>query len=1545
MLLSVCWMGLNTLSAQATACKGELVCGGQLNTNLQANCQATLTKESAVPGFDCDVTIVVEDDDMSNGNIVDGCGTYKYVVTSVADPNNNCWGYIKAEDKQAPVCVDDSFKSTVSGWDTDGYDFQEFVCEDIEQLLLSGPVTYKLDKDGNLVAGSISTAQAEFLFKNVTGYAKFTDNCGDINVTVTDEVVYGADKDCDAVKIVRTFTAVDECGAPSVAAVCSQDIIIGKPTLDDVYCPEEVKLDCEDDIKLDANGNPHPDETGYPYIYTAFDNEDDDNDDILWEGKGIAELDPTVCNLGASYTDGERIVVCEGTYKLVRTWEILDWCTGKIKTCTQIIKVGDYDAPEVLCEEVDYDNDGYADLRTYSTGPYDCTAAFHVPMPVVEDNCSGWTVLTEIVGFSVNGPVVATIAPGASRYVSGIPLGCHFIKYTVTDNCGNHTVVYCPFQVEDQVEPIAVCDDDLNVSIGGQGLARVKASDIDEGSSDNCGPIRIEVRRRILDPAAYDCLDMFDYDGDGKVLGDEVQESVQFGDPDGDGPGQVFYYTPWLDYVDFTCCDMNENVRIELRVWDDRNQNGKPGDTVEGGLCDGFAPSYASDGYYWDNNTGYYAGYDGYDKDNVREIRDNYNVCWMDLLIEDKLPAYCVPPLPAKIDCDELPFDFDPTDSAQMTELFGAASGSDNCPGYTVEELAPLTDGLTDCGFGTFVRRFQVSDAKGLTSTNKCEQVVTIKEQHHYKIKFPKDAEANCGTPQVDTVETEELACDLLAVSIKDDFFSASGDECYKIFRTYSVINWCEYDGISDPVVVSRDEDCDGKPGDEDVWVIVETIDDPDPCNTYDNYYSKFYNHVWYDRDSDPFNTVPLAGTKGTKCDGTTNPLGFWKEVYPITENESTDKDGYPANGIDRCDEMASVGYWQYTQVIKVYDNVNPIVEFTAPDPFCSYSSDIANGCPAEVSIDFTIDENCTPDDLTITVYLDAFADGVLDGELPFTGTYPNYNVTGTFPLGSHSLGISVKDGCGNQVGVNIPFEVIDCKAPSPICINGLAIELMPVIPSADVDGDGDADTGAMEIWASDFIASDVTDCTGTVTYSINRVGDANDPDDTNLILTCDDDASLLVEIWAYDEAGNADFCETYVLVQDNMVQCDGGTGSVAGVVMTEELTTVSGVRIGLSGNSVASVTTGNDGHYIFSALDEGFDYTITPLMDANPLNGVSTFDLVLMSKHILGLQNLDTPYKIVAADVNNDKRVTAQDAIGLRRLILNIDTKFANNTSWRFIDASYQFAIPSNPWASEFPEVININDLQGALQNVDFVATKTGDLSLDAKANALSVETRSKQGVFALNVADESLKAGNEYRVAVTAAELSKLQGFQGTFTLDNGKVEVVDIEYGAATAANFGMHLLDRGMITASWDGQAENNEVLFTLVLRAKGDAQLSSVLNINSRVTTAEAYGSNDELMDLAIDFGQGEVLAAGFELGQNAPNPFRGQTQISYQLPEAADVTFTITDAAGKLLQVVRTSGAQGKNVLTLDRNDLPAGVLFYTLTTDNYTATRSMVIE
>lgn len=45
--------------------------------------------------------------------------------------------------------------------------------------------------------------------------------------------------------------------------------------------------------------------------------------------------------------------------------------------------------------------------------------------------------------------------------------------------------------------------------------------------------------------------------------------------------------------------------------------------------------------------------------------------------------------------------------------------------------------------------------------------------------------------------------------------------------------------------------------------------------------------------------------------------------------------------------------------------------------------------------------------------------------------------------------------------------------------------------------------------------------------------------------------------------------------------------------------------------------------------------YTVAPERDDNHLNGVTTYDLVLISRHILGLEPLNTPYKMIAADVN----------------------------------------------------------------------------------------------------------------------------------------------------------------------------------------------------------------------------------------------------------------------------------------------------------------------
>jgi hypothetical protein len=416
-------------------------------------------------------------------------------------------------------------------------------------------------------------------------------------------------------------------------------------------------------------------------------------------------------------------------------------------------------------------------------------------------------------------------------------------------------------------------------------------------------------------------------------------------------------------------------------------------------------------------------------------------------------------------------------------------------------------------------------------------------------------------------------------------------------------------------------------------------------------------------------------------------------------------------------------------------------------------------------------------------------------------------------------------------------------------------------------------------------------------------------------------------------------------IVQDQQGVCAGpATGSVAGTIRTEDNQPVQGVDVALSGPMSQATATNVSGSYLFSNLVAGGDYTITPLLDANPLNGVSTFDLVLISRHILGVQPLNSPYKMIAADVNNSKSITTLDLIQLRRLILAIDTEFANNTSWRFIPASYVFPVPTNPWFEQYPEVINVNDLVGNVIDRNFRGVKIGDVNGSAIPNLTVVDDRTTNGDFSLNVSNQTVKAGNEYVVTFTGEQMESIRGYQMTLTFDRAKLELVDVVYGAAKEENFGMRYAGEGAITMSWNGEATSDDNLFSLVFRASAEGRLSDMLGVSSRYTRAEAYNAGNNLMGVTLNFG-GSVVSEGFELFQNQPNPFKGQTVIGYNLPEASNVTLTVQDATGKVLRVIRTTGVKGYNMETLNSSELSAtGVLYYTIETDGFTATRKMII-
>lgn len=201
----------------------------------------------------------------------------------------------------------------------------------------------------------------------------------------------------------------------------------------------------------------------------------------------------------------------------------------------------------------------------------------------------------------------------------------------------------------------------------------------------------------------------------------------------------------------------------------------------------------------------------------------------------------------------------------------------------------------------------------------------------------------------------------------------------------------------------------------------------------------------------------------------------------------------------------------------------------------------LKSNCTTIATIPFSVKNICTNNIESFKISYDENNNSSIDREFDISmveNNCPDFSFTETFPIGIHRLVIEASNNAGVDLA-EVVFEVIDAKAPSPICINGLAVNLQPLPPDTDADGDGDFDKGAMTIYASDFIASPISDCSEPINYSINKVDEAPDIEMTNLVLTCDDDPTVFVEIHAWDTVGNSDYCVTYVLIQDGLNICN----------------------------------------------------------------------------------------------------------------------------------------------------------------------------------------------------------------------------------------------------------------------------------------------------------------------------------------------------------------------------------------------------------------------
>ena len=84
----------------------------------------------------------------------------------------------------------------------------------------------------------------------------------------------------------------------------------------------------------------------------------------------------------------------------------------------------------------------------------------------------------------------------------------------------------------------------------------------------------------------------------------------------------------------------------------------------------------------------------------------------------------------------------------------------------------------------------------------------------------------------------------------------------------------------------------------------------------------------------------------------------------------------------------------------------------------------------------------------------------------------------------------------------------------------------------------------------------------------------------------------------------------------------------------------------------------------------------------------------------------------------------------------------------------------------------------------------------------------------------------------------------------------------------------------------------------------------------------------------------------FEVSQNFPNPFSETSVIKVTLTEPSEICLDILNLVGQnVSESKKLTGKAGVNTMIIERKEIPAGVYFYKVETEQATITQKMIIE
>jgi len=1322
----------------------------------------------------------------------------------------------------------------------------------------NGTWTLMVTDNANGDGGTLDEWHLEIEYAQNAPFAPtVSDNC-DSNL----DLVYSDEESgsiCDSITILRTWTATDDSGN---TAQCVQTLTVEPLSLATLECPENYIGTC--------GQSSDPEVTGWPTV----------------DGTPIVE--GGVCNIFIGYWDQE-LADCGNGKKIVRRWSILDWCTQEVQECLQIIKLTDDQGPILTCPPDE----------TVGSDPWFCNKDVILKIPQAVDLCGTAFTITPSVDAGT------LIHFGGNNYrVDDLPLGDHVVTWTATDACGNSSTCTYTITVIDDKPPVPICDEHTILTLtndnGGldEGLTKIYATSLDDGSYDNCGPVTFLARR--MDS----CID-FDWIG----------PNGEYPNNDGGLPESIDRGLTFQPWVPFACCDAGTTVMVELRVTDQYNNVNSC--MVEVEVQDKLPPyiecppdiTVSCEFWFDGQETSGFQPTDGLE-DVFGRVLDEYDYDEADreyVIIND--PGNNQLPQPYHWGLDGWTDDNCDVEIDIRTRIFDDCSG-DQLPSGGPAHAVRLVE-----------RTFRAQDGQGNTST--CRQRIWVEDFHPFYI-----TDTQCGLNNADDVRwpcdlvltdcpggpltPENLSayapnnapvvkddnCSVVGMTYDDQIFYFVDGACYKIVRTWTVIDWCQFDPIEHT----------------GYWQYVQVI--------------KVNDHIGPEFNDCPDQPVTLC----VEDEGVTLPDN--NQVFLGEENPNSSACSVHLLRTRTVTEMCSN---EVIYDVKIYPfNGAEYVQVVAPTHVPVDSNN-------EAVLTLNTRQNSLPSNHPIRRYGLPYNDRVCSN-WPLSGGSKDY----------HRILWSVEDGCGNLSSCSYLLRLEDCKKPTPICV-GLSSVVMPssgcvTIWAKDFDSGSSVDdctahddllfsfSGDVYEPSREFCCEDLEE-NGSPSFLV-EIWVADEGNDQN----CNGFVQPLGIEWS---ERNKDYCTSFIVIDDNEEVCPGGIG-IGGTVETEDIENVERVLVELmteSGQVVSSYVTNQTGAYHFS--NPLVDWIVKPSRNDNHKNGVSTLDLVDIQKHLLGIKLLNSPYKLIAADANNSETVSVLDLIEIRKLILGHYVEFPHNQSWRFVDAKFAFDDPTHPWP--FDEWIRLQS--GMNDEEDFVAVKVGDVNSTVRANATQIQTRGARQLLNLLIDERQVTAGEEVAVAVSGANFNDVLGYQ--FTLVTNGLDYHSVESGAIEMRDDYV-AVHNGAITTSWASAlpvtVHRDDILFTIRFVARENGLLSEMLAVGSQITEAEAYTEDADgvdILDVALTFGtaqHGHPLE--YALYQNEPNPFWDQTVIGFDLPEALTATVTVFDIHGRVVYRVEGEYVQGFNQVILKAKELRvAGAYYYRLNAGDFTASKKLILR